>query len=385
MSTFIRTLQWCALVLAVTGLASWRFTTIAGEQTPGGAAVRTIPAGRPVGGDPGKKGTTYYALETHTTRLTTSFVDGTKAVATRTFDGDVETTLEDLQGNEINRFKIDHVDGVNDMLQYSPSGSAPILAQPEPNVRHTLDWSNHQSHRLYQDRVLSGTRLEWKGGMMRAAGATRANDSDNDREVRVLETLWANGLTASTVRSPSRPGTTYNGKQVNGDILSTRLTRDGVEVGHADYLTYERIFTWAMPGLSDGTIGADQLKARYGGWRFTPDMTWMNLQTIATFHWRTAMKEKGTVARRRTPGNRMFEFFMPTVAANDEGCDYLHWLDGTVFRPCCDVHDQCYENNGCTNKTWWQWGSWKCDFCNGYVVGCFLGAAGSHIRHPYNG
>jgi hypothetical protein len=147
-------------------------------------------------------------------------------------------------------------------------------------------------------------------------------------------------------------------------------------------LTYERIFTWVMPGVSEGAIAAEDLKQKYGGWLFTPDMVWMNLQTIGTFHWRTLMKERGSVARRQAPRNPILQFFAPTVAANDEGCDYLHWVDGTIFRPCCDVHDQCYDSNGCTYKTWWQWGSWRCDICNGFVIGCFAGRTVGHVFHP---
>jgi hypothetical protein len=385
MSRILRQLQWCAAALAILLVAWWQHTTLAGQRAPDSTAVRTLAAGQPVGGDPGKKGTTYYALEGQTTRLTTSFVDGSKAVAERTFDGDITTTLADAQGNEINHFKIDRVDGVHDVLHYRPLGGAPVLAQADPAVRQTLDWSNHQSHRLYQDRVTSGTRLQWKGGMMRAPATAPASDGDNDREVRALETQWTNGLAARTVRIQSKRGTTYNGKPVNGDILWTTLTRDGVELGTAQYLTYERIFRWVIPGLSEGAIGGDQLKTRYGGWRFTPDMTWMNLQTIATFHWRTLLKEKGTVARQQAPRNPILQFFMPALAANDEGCDSLHWLDGTIFRACCDVHDQCYENNGCTSSTWWRWGSWKCDFCNAFVVVCFVVGGSGHIRHPYGG
>ena len=376
MRTTLRQRLWIAALIAVAGIASWRLTLVAGQPSQKSAAVRIVPAGQPIGGNPGKKGATYYGLEGQATRLVTSFVDGTKAVAERGVDGSLDTRLEDIHGNEINRFKVDRMDGVNDVLQYSPFGGTPVLAQLEPTVRQTLDWSNQQSHRLYQDRVLSGTRLEWKDGMMRKAGAPPAND---DRDVRAIETHWGNGLTARTVRLAATPGTTYDGKQVRGDILSTRLTRDGVEVGNANYLTYERIFMWVMPGVGEGAIASENLKQKYGGWLFTPDMVWMNLQTIGTFHWRTLMKERGTVARRQAPRNPILQFFVPTVAADDEGCDYLHWIDSTIFRPCCDRHDQCYENNGCTAKTWWQWGSWRCDICNTYVIACFIGRSPGHL------
>ena len=44
------------------------------------------------------------------------------------------------------------------------------------------------------------------------------------------------------------------------------------------------------------------------------------------------------------------QFVAPTLSANEPGCDGLHWLDGTVFRYCCDVHDLCYAKVGCTYR-----------------------------------
>jgi hypothetical protein len=381
MRTIFRQQLWIAALVAAVGLASWRLTLTAGQPAQKSAGVRVVPAGQPIGGDPGRKGATYYSLEGQTARLITAFEDGTKAVAQRGVDGDVTTTLEDAHGNEVNRLRVGH-----DVVQYTPFAGTPLMAQTDPLVHPTLDWSNQQSHRLHRDGATSGTRLEWRAGMMRKTAARPASDDgDTDHDVRAIETHWANSLTARTVRLRFKPGfATYNDKPVKGDILFTTLRRDGVEVGHADYLTVERIFAWSMPGISDGAITTENLKPKYGGWLFTPDMVWMNLQTIGTFHWRTLMKEKGTVARRQAaPRNPILEFFVPTVAANDEGCDYLHWIDGTVYRPCCDMHDQCYENNGCAYKTWWQWGNWKCDICNGFVIGCFVGSAGGHILHPW--
>ena len=57
---------------------------------------------------------------------------------------------------------------------------------------------------------------------------------------------------------------------MQGDILVTKLMRDGVEVGLANYLTYERIFAWTIPGMTEGLINNDHLKTRYAGWPFTP-------------------------------------------------------------------------------------------------------------------
>jgi hypothetical protein len=383
MRTTLRRQLWIAALAAVTCLASWRLTLVAGPQPPQkSGAVKIVPPGQPAGGSPGKNGATYYSLEGQTTRLITAFEDGTKAIAERAIDGGVMTKLEDEHGNEINRFRV-----VNNTLQYLPFAGAPVMADADPTVHPTLDWSNQQSHRLHRDGATSRTHLEWKGGLMRkAGGAPASDDSVADHDVQAIETHWANGMTARTVRIRFTPGFAgYNDKPVKGDILSTTLRRDGVEVGHADYLTVERVFAWSMPGISEGSITTENLKQKYGGWLFTPDMIWMNLQTLGTFHWRTLIKTKGTVARLQTPQNPLLQFLMPTLAANEPGCDDLHWLDGSVFRACCDVHDYCYEKAGCTQKSWWFLGSWSCDYCNLWVIGCFVGGGPGHIRYPYGG
>ena len=87
------------------------------------------------------------------------------------------------------------------------------------------------------------------------------------------------------------------------------------------------------------------------GWPFTPDMVWMNLQTIALYHWKTAINKKGFVARcEPSKPNPLVQFFMPTVSANEPGCDDLHWLDGTVLRFCCDVHDYCLREDSAATE-----------------------------------
>ena len=68
---------------------------------------------------------------------------------------------------------------------------------------------------------------------------------------------------------------------------------------------------------------------------------------------------------------RLVDAVAPTLHANEPGCDGLHWLDGSIFRPCCDIHDRCYEKNGCTWKSWWEWWSgWKCVGCNAGLTLC---------------
>jgi hypothetical protein len=383
MTTILRRMLWTTALVALAGLASSRLTLVAGQPPQKADAVRLVAPGQPIGGSPGKKGATYYALESQSSRFTTLFVDGTKAVAERGVDGDVVTKLEDPAGNEINRVRIDRNDGSHDVVQYLRPTGGVVQALVESHARPTLDWANRQSHRLYQDRVVSDVGLQWNDDLIRRAGATEKDEEQTT--VRSVETQWTNGLSARTVRVRSKRGQTFDGHPVQGDVLVTQLMRDGVQIGIANYFTHERIYAWSVPGVTEGSIANEHLKQRHGGWPFTPDMVWMNLQAIGLYHWKTIIDQKGFVARQQGEAapcqqaaaspNSILQFFAPTLLANEVGCDPpLHWLDGTVLRFCCDIHDMCYEKAGCSASSWWQWwSSWQCTRCNGGAISCFLG------------
>ncbi len=368
-----------ALCLALT--VAERVMARGPQQPQRGDEVRIVPNGRRVGGTPGQKGATYYALEGQSTRVTTAFADGTTASADRSFDGDIITTLKDVNGNELNRVRLDRRDGTNDVVQYLRFSEDPVQAVVDPSVHATLDWSNRQSHLLHRDKVTNGAGLRWRDGVIRPDRAEP--EGDELATVRSIETVWANGLSARTRRVPSKQGDVFDGKQIRGDVLVTTLYRDGMPIGTANYLTFERIFAWKIPGVTEGLISNDHLKARYGGWLFRPDMTWMNLQTLGMYQWKTEINERGFVGRTEKPTllARVAGFFAPALhaAPNEAGCDGLHWLDGSNYRFCCDIHDLCYEKYGCSSSTWWRvWSSWNCDRCNMDVVWCFAGGGGGH-------
>jgi hypothetical protein len=353
-------------------------------------AVQTVAAGQRVGAAPGQKGATYYSLEAQTSRLATHFVDGTIASSERAIDGMVTTKLIDRDGNELHRLRVDRVDDATSVLSYLPVGASSRLAQIDKDVHATLDWTNQQSHKLHQDRVTADTKLEWRGGLMRRAGIAPAGDADADRDVRQITTEWANGLSATTVRVRAKGGDRVAGRPVEGDVLATKIARNGLQIGLANYFVNERTFAWKIDGVPDGSIAEEHLKSRHGGWPFSPDMIWMNLQTLALYQWKTAIDQRGFVAQNgscpsRVPAlvERVANFFVPTAHANEPGCDGLHWLDGTIYRYCCDVHDFCYTKFGCSSTTWWQWwSSWTCDVCNGWTVGCFAGGGGLGPLYP---
>jgi hypothetical protein len=359
------------LALGVLVPGPWRQAGLrAMPPAQGNAPVRTAPAGQRLGGHPGQKGATYYSLESQTTRLTTRFAD-TVIVSERGFDGDLHAKVHDANGNEVGHFNVDRLDDANAIVQYVRQDGKILQAFREPGAPPTLDWTNHQAYSLWKDRVdPTAATLEWQDGLMRPKGAAGRNV---EKETVELQTEWANGLVAKTERRSVKQHEAFKGRRVQGEVLISRLTRDGVDVGTVNWFVEDRLLMWDFPGLTKSYLSTEHL-AEFGGWPFTPDMTWLNLQTIAFYHFKTLINSRGFVASKQSPApNRILQFFAPTLHANEEGCDDLHWLDGTVLRYCCDVHDICYQKNGCNSTSWWQfWTNWTCTYCNAWAASCFV-------------
>jgi len=361
-------------VMFLVGTLVWQKSgaVVGAAPAQANAAVQIVPAGQKQVGNPGEKGATYYALEAQTTRLTTKFRDGHATVAERGLVGEVRTVLRDQAGNERAQLRVNRIDAGHDMVNYEPSDGAPFQALSDPGVvKPTLDWATRQAYGLAKD---GSDHLVWDRGVMRRSGSARR---DVDRDVETVETVWANGLVARLTRQNYSRRQIEPGRFVEGPVMVSELTSHGTPVGTGVWFEKDQVFAYALPGLMAGmvAIGPEHLKANYGGWPFTPDTTWLNLQIIAAHHFKTLLVKQGSVAKacEPPPPSRLAQFFMPTLHANEAGCDDLHWLDGSVVRDCCDDHDRCYSKSGCTSSSWWQWWkSWTCDMCNMAVVGCFF-------------
>jgi hypothetical protein len=370
----MKTLLASGAVILVLGAALWpKFGSVVGSaQSQGSKSVQIVPAGQKQVGNPGEKGATYYALEAQTLRTTTRFRDGQWAIAERGLVGDVKTTIRDRGGNETGQLRVNRIDGGHDMVSYQRSDDERFQALSDPTVvKPTLDWAARQAYSLVKD---GSGNLVWDGGAMRRKDAPRR---DIDRDVEAVETEWANGLTAKLTRQTYSQRQITPDRAVEGPVMVSELTMHGVAVGTAVWFEKDQVFAYSLPGLMAGAvvIGAEELRANYGGWPFTPDTTWLNLQLIAAHHFKTVAAKQGSVAKGCEPSkpNRLAQFFVPTLYANEAGCDDFHWLDGSIVRECCDDHDRCYAKGGCDSNTWWQWWrSWTCDRCNMAVVGCFF-------------
>jgi hypothetical protein len=339
----------------------------AAPGVPEDGAVRTLSreAGR---SEAGKKSDTDYWLDSRIVRLTARYAD---AVVTTERDGGgvVTSRVADTNGNVTATLTVRST-----VLQYAPSAGDPLVAANDSGERPTLEAASRQAFGLFKD----GTGgLTWQRGLMRPHGATR------DLDPLELHTEWADGLTAHATR-------TFNASvRVNvkgrdavyaGEVVSTKLTRDGAHLGASIWFPAQQTFMFNV-GRAKGSLDPDVLSEKNngpGGWMFTVTPGWVNLQTIA-FHYFSApvqaVAARGNLCEPTTGLlAKTVEFFVPVLHANDAGCDYpFVWLNGTGYEPCCNRHDRCYSRFGCTYRTWWMvWTSWRCNVCNLLVYNCFM-------------
>ena len=125
----------------------------------------------------------------------------------------------------------------------------------------------------------------------------------------------------------------------------------------------------------------------YGEANVRPTLAWANTQAFSLSRdggpaaTSPVQSQPSTIVA--AVASAVLDLLVAPVQANEPGCDGLHWLDGTVLRFCCDVHDRCYEKYGCSSRSWWQfWSSWTCDLCNAGEVFCFAG--GGNGRGPFH-
>ena len=353
------------------------------RQTPVQTFTDRIPPTSITSGD---RGVTYHSLEREATRVTTRFPDAV-AVADRTLDGQLSTRLTDLAGNDIVSLQVHHVDGESDSLEFSLADKPDMRARHaarRSGLRPTLDWSSEQAYSLWKDRdALDHSSLEWQDTLMRPTGAQKRALQG---AVLQTDTEWRGGFSGTVIQKIGTHISYVTGRRTAGVVFISSFRKDGVEVGSSQWWPQEQTLAWAFPGLTEGYVDASRLRQN-GGWPMTPDMGWLNTQNLAFYQFHTSVKERGTVSARHAGWlDKIGAFIAPILHANEPGCDYLHWLDQSIFRPCCDSHDVCYsrQDPACGALSWWMWwSSWQCDQCNLFSVACFMTGGGSRVFERY--
>lgn len=291
----------------------------------------------------------------------------------RARDGALETRVYDAKGR-VRLFVCTGEDGRVE-VRGPLVGDDFSVVESTPIGRPTTDWANLQAYSLWRDLQLLHAEtvpdLRWSGNFLRPEILIREGDdptfvrdlleSIEDVQAVFSEVIASTmaipepaeeGETADQALVPGRSTVGNSAEEKDGPTYATFSTvlvnrRSGEWLGGALWFGNERIYSWNFGDLTSGLVSDERIP---GGIPFTPNLAWSNIQSYAFWKMHGALE----------------------VPFNDPGCDGLHWLDNTIFRPCCDEHDRCYEKWGCTYKSWFFVEGWKCTHCNLAVVFCFV-------------
>ncbi len=318
-------------------------------------------------------GGTYYALESRARKVTIAFRDLT-AVAERHVDGKQRASLRLPNGAEMASLTVERT-GVGASELRFERGDEYARTRTRSDLQPTLAWANLQLLALHRDHPAAVTDLRWQQRFLRGGGS---KNDDLEAEIVDVDTEFDGGITATTTRRIDHPELTTDRPDFVTDVFD-----NGTRVGRLWWDPHKKQLWWNFPGLTQGMVDAERQKS-IGGWPFAPTPSWANIQGLAFYELHKRMKAEGSVADRNCapaarPGAlaRLAEALTPILHADEVGCDYQHWLDYTIYRPCCDTHDRCYYNARpqCTVQSWyWPFGqgSWQCLACNAQVVFCIL-------------
>lgn len=244
-------------------------------------------------------------------------------------------------------------------IDYLNSGQTlQIMADTQPF--YSTSWVLQQIYTLekFREREEEGPllNLTWRNSFLVPEGATELSDIFEDDELIAITTEFLDSTAYSAVQDPTL---------ARGIVVATFDTQiydnsTGQLIGQTKWFNQYQTFAWKFPG-SSGFASNETIP---GGLLFTPNKIWANIQAFA------------------------FSRFHGGQLMNTVGCDGLHWLDGTIFRSCCDEHDRCYlndpnnPNDDCTAGSWFFFGNegrrWYCFRCNVEVVLCFLSGGGGN-------
>ncbi len=317
-------------------------------------------------------GRTYYEIEAKARKVTAQFQD---EVVTAARDGHGATDIDVVSrtGARLAKAKVSPAGNSGSIDFDGPRGRKTTALTN--GVRPTLDWSAIQSHLMTVDSPSLVRQPRWRDGFVRSDDQA---DDPNDSPAK-LTTDFGDGIVATTYR---RGANLADAMAKGTPYFTTVLTRDDEGLGLMQWHPGMQLLNFQFPGLTEGKLRPDVLEPNTGGWTFTPTMAWANIQARAFYDSGMRKKADGALARaggcpsgapslasRVTSG--LSDLLSPTLHA-EEGCDYLHWLDDTIFRQCCDDHDLCYQTYNCTVWSWINpFTSWRCENCNRVVVACF--------------
>jgi hypothetical protein len=325
-------------------------------------------------------GDTYYSLERRSQRVTARFTDGVVAVD-RLNDDSWSVEIQDQGGVYVGQMAVTGVGAGRYALGFN-SPQDRLSTDIDNAMRPTADWAGLQAYMLWKEKGLRRSRgIERRGRFLRPKGAAPLDVEDAPI---FLTAEFPNDITVTTHR---RFKSVEYVRNTPAPYYVTSLAERGVTRGEMWWFPQTQTLEWKFPNLTSGQITPEGLLATPGGgWEFRPTMAWANIQAYAFFESHSRIAADKRAAERNKPTSafrRAVDWLVPSLHADSIGCDGLHWLDGSIYRACCDQHDSCYATYACSQGSWIvdfanNSADWMCVGCNVQAIVCFAtgGATG---------
>lgn len=320
-------------------------------------------------------GESYRNLDLQVVSMVTEFSD---AVVTtrRSPDGSLETEVQGINDPDSLRLKLAPAVLLTISTTLLAEGTEHL---PGPSFLPLTDWANFQALSLWRDLAtvrkqqgwkVDSAQLTWSGRFLRPWQLTRASSDETHSRAddltadlqAVTTTFVSHGgtrLVAKSIRERTtgeapawlgkRGGTTVHPATFTTVLYSAST---GAQLGLLRWFKTAKVVSWDFPGVTEGWVDPDRQERPYP---FKPNLVWGTIQAFGFWQ-----------ASATTSLEKMTKFQVL------DGCTGLHWLDQSIYRPCCDEHDRCYYRHGCSAWSWWVIGSgWSCIRCNIEAVLCF--------------
>lgn len=316
-------------------------------------------------------GEAYRSLDQQAFMMSSEFPDAT-VVTRRQNDGGLITEVNSLDGKVVSRWEIPP----SGPITVSDPGLANEVSQvARPEFEPSMDWANLQALSLWRDLrqsqrqhdvAMDAAQLTWSGSLLRPWQLTTLGASNSSTRAKELAhevlALSAHFQTDSGVelvmQSVRHHPPATRGKKETTTAYANFTTKildpaTSAQLGILRWFDDSQVLVWDLPGVTTGWIDPERQRQPYP---FEPDLAWGAVQAFG-FWQANAVDSLKTSLKLQIP----------------DGCTGLHWLDGTVYKKCCDDHDLCYAAEGCTAWSWFIIGAgWSCIQCNIDVVYCFL-------------
>jgi len=294
-----------------------------------------------------RMGTRYQLIDKEVDSVTTHFRDAEVTTA-RMVDGKLETSIRLRDGREASRT-------LSQPQELRLVKGHPIATAAQESVYvdlQPLDAVNADRYLAWKDGNVSARKPFAKipSALMASAGPVEMSEAG--------DVLWIKSRSRGLEAFSRIGGSGYlNGRELPA-FTSVLREGDAIRGIMAWYPKAEKLVFQNESHHEPVQVSAKDLPK---GWSFNPNMAWANIQLLS-------FAKSADSHRKVTTGSGLH-----IIALNDPGCDGLHWLDDTIFRDCCDMHDACYykEDPNCTVYSWWFQGSWSCVQCNINAILCF--------------